>query len=174
MNFHTGETFEHRQLFDYYYLLDPDKRSYKAVAEHFAGKKIGDLEITEARVKRWAGQFQWADMLRHRDEEVSAKMEEHLIDSIANAKAELITKNASLIFEWFKTKMGSIEKAQETIEKIPARDILGFMKFHADLLAETPADNGKENKDKSADAFKQLTADELRRLAKGDKSERPN
>lgn len=174
MNFQTGETFEHRQLFDYYYLLAPEKRNFKAVAEYFAGKKIGGLEVTESRVKRWAGQFHWADMVRHRDEEVSRKVEEQITDSLADAKAELLTRNTSLIWAWFKEKMGSIEKASETIDKIPARDILGFMKFQADLLAESPAEDGKKSDKSDNSAFSKLSTDELKRLAKGDKPSRPN
>lgn len=174
MNFQTGETFEHRQLFDYYYLLEPDKRTYKAVAEHYAGKKIGGLVVTEARVKRWAGQFKWADMARYRDEEVSRKVEEQITGTLADAKAELLTKNATLIWTWFKEKMGSVEKAQETIERIPARDILGFMKFQADLLAESPTGNEQDKNKPANNAIQQLTTDELRRLAKSDKPSRPN
>src|SRR5690348_806719 len=129
MNLQTGETLEHRELFDYYYLLPPKGRSYAKVAEHFAGKEINGLPVTESRVKRWAGQFHWPDMIRERDAAISEKVDEQIVESVANQKSELLAKNSDLINRWFREKLGDVEKATQTIQKIPARDILGFMKF---------------------------------------------
>lgn len=176
MQLHTGETLEHRELFEYYYCLPAQERSYKAVSEHFADRKIANIPVTEARVKRWAGQFHWADMIRARDEEIARRVEESVVGQIADAKTELIAKTNKLIETWFKEKMSDIASAQLTVANIPARDMLAFMKFALEMQendSKDPAKDASQEQSKIA-ALSELSADELRRLIEGDKPSGPN
>lgn len=174
MNLQVGESLEHRELFDYYYLLPAQERSYAKVAEKFAGREINKLPVTESRVKRWAGQFHWPDMVKERDAKISEKVDEQIIEKVADKKAELLAKTSDLINRWFAQKLGEVEKAAQTIDRIPAKDILGFMKFQNELVETSPDPTDAKKENDGIPALRELTPDELRRLAKGDKPSRTN
>ncbi|MDG7001625.1 MAG: hypothetical protein JRN15_21210 [Nitrososphaerota archaeon] len=165
MPLNPKETLEHRDLFEYYYSLPPESRSYAAVAEHFANKEIEGRKVTESRIQSWAKKFHWSAMVHARDSNVADAIDEQMTLSIADQKAALVEKNQKVINEWFKQKMENADEMVATLANIPPRDMLKFMQFQYELLEkQSPTDNNAKE-DKGPD-FSKFTPDELRGIVK--------
>lgn len=73
------ETLRHRQAYDLYYELGPERSCGKV------GKEIG---VSENSVLKWRKEFDWEGRVRQRDIELADRLERRTNNTIINAKAE--------------------------------------------------------------------------------------
>lgn len=75
------ESLKQKEAFEYFYVLG-EKRTLKKVADHFG--------VTQRTVQNWSAWFHWRARVQQLDIKIGDEMENKMIDSISDMKAEIV------------------------------------------------------------------------------------
>jgi hypothetical protein len=115
----------HREAFEMYYMMNPDKRSMREVA-----RQVGKAAST---VQGWAKAFNWEERVQVRDAQVArqfSELQQRNNDTLVEIKASFHKVLKALIAD----AIESIKKKRLGIEDV--NDLLKVMKLDLELLGE--------------------------------------
>lgn len=112
-----GETLRHKEAFEYYYTLGPD-RNLKKVAERFG--------VSLRSVGNWSKKYNWMERVKQRDIELAQEMRERNNEAILSEKAKIRTILKALYNQLVKDlRDGKVKiKSVSDLEKVVKLDLM--------------------------------------------------
>lgn len=149
------ETLEHKEAFELYYSLGPERSNIRVAG--LVGKAKGTVDS-------WAVSFKWKKRVGERDAQIANKLEDETDHEVLRTKKKILTIIRSLIDNTaeFDKKTGEIKKLLVAVDNVS--DLDRIVKLYFAMVGQ-PVVGGSEDAEKEKTS--QLSDEQLRSIAAG-------
>lgn len=146
-----SENLRQKEAFEYFYAIG-HKRTLKKVSDHF--------EVSQRTVANWSKWFNWKERVKDMDTRVGERMDEKLVESIAETKTTMITSLQDIF------KMSITEKLEQGDLPVEIKNIKDIDTVAKLIMLLVGKDGEKQNTDGVPSELKGLSEEDKANLKK--------